>query len=98
MSSVLSSRSGQPHSVFRLSGDPLTDIRRTISELRSVGLAASKQLYGFSVDKRHVFKIDREAAGLPFQYTPKQVDILPGNRAAYQQDHKIVGTDDSVDS
>lgn len=49
-----------------LSRDPFTDIGWTIPELRSVGLAESKEFYGFSVDKKNVFEVDGEAARFLF--------------------------------
>jgi hypothetical protein len=36
------------------------------SEFRSVGLAETKELHRFPVDKENIFKIDGEAAGSPF--------------------------------
>ena len=36
-----------------LSGDPLTDIRRTIPELGSFVLGQRKELHSFTVDERH---------------------------------------------
>jgi hypothetical protein len=48
---------------FRLfSRDPFTDIGRTIPEFSSFGLAESKQVDGFPVDKKNVFEIDGESA------------------------------------
>jgi len=87
------------HMRFRpLSRDPFTDIGRTIPELRSVGLAESKEFHRFSVDKKNVFEIDGEAARFLFQHAPKHVDVLSCNPAAYQQHHKVFSANDSVDS
>jgi hypothetical protein len=81
-----------------LSGDPFTDIGRTIPEFRSVGLAESKEFHGFSVDKKNVFEIDGEAARFLFEYAPKHVDMFSCNPAAYEQHHEIFGANPSVDS
>src|SRR6266404_7772413 len=81
-----------------LSGDPFTDIGRAIPEFRSVGLAESKEFHGFSVDKKNVLEIDREAARFLFQYAPKQVDMFSCNLAAYEQHHETFSASDSVDS
>jgi hypothetical protein len=74
------------------------DIGRTSPKFRSLGLAESKEFHGFSVDKKNVFEIDGEAARFLFQYAPKYVDMLPSNTAAYEQHHKILSGNDSVDS
>jgi hypothetical protein len=63
-----------------------------------VGLADSKELYGFSVDKKNVFETDGEAARFLFEYASKLVDMFPCNPAAYEQHHAIVIADDSIDS
>src|SRR5712692_11245880 len=81
-----------------LSPDPFTDIGRTIPEIRSVGLAESKEFHGFSVDKKNVFEIDDEAARFLFQYAPKHVDMFSSNPAAYEQHHEVFSANDSVDS
>ena len=47
-----------------------------------MGLAASQEFHGISVDENNVFKIDDEAAGLLFQYAPKRIDMFPGDLAA----------------
>jgi hypothetical protein len=84
---------------FRLlSGDPFTDIGRTIPEFRSLGLAESKESHGFSVDKKNVFEIDGEAARFLFQHAPKHVDMFPCNPAAYKQHHETFSANDSIDS
>ena len=82
----------------RLSLDPFTHVGRTIPELRSVGLAESKQFHGFFVDQKNVLEIDGEAARLLFQYAPKHGDMFPANPAAYEQHHPLVIAHDSVDS
>jgi hypothetical protein len=66
----------------RLSRDPFTNVGWTIPEFRSMGLAASQEFHGISVDENNVFKIDDEAAGLLFQYAPKRIDMFPGDLAA----------------
>src|SRR5580698_11357352 len=81
-----------------LSGDPFTDIGRTIPEFRSVGFAKSKELYCFSINKKNVLEIDGEAARFPFQYPPKHVDMFPRNPATHEQHHAIVLANGSVDS
>ena len=81
-----------------LSRDPFTDIRRTIPEFRSVGLAERKEFHGFSVDKKNVFEIDREAPRFLFQYPPKHVDMFSCNPAAYEQHREIFSAYDSIDS
>ena len=81
-----------------LSRDPFTDIRRRIPEFRSVGLAESKEVHSFSVDKKNVFEIDGEAARFLFQYAPKYVDMFSCNPAAYEQHHEIFSANDSIDS
>src|SRR6267143_6627187 len=81
-----------------LSRDPFTDIGRTIPEFSSVGLAESKEVHGFSVDKKNVFEIDGEAARFLFQYAPKYVDMFSCNPAAYEQHHEVLSANDPVDS
>jgi hypothetical protein len=81
-----------------LSGDPFTDIGRTIPEFRSSGLAESKESHAFPVDKKNVFEIDGEAARFLFQYAPKHVDMFSCNPAAYEQHHEVFSANDSVDS
>src|SRR5229473_8488815 len=81
-----------------LSREPFTDIGRTIPEFRSVGLADSKEFYGFSVDKKNVVEIDGEATRFLFQYAPKHVDMFPCNPAAYEQHHETFSANNSIDS
>jgi hypothetical protein len=81
-----------------LSGDPFTDIGRTIPEFGSVGLAESKEFHGFSVDKKNVSEIDGEATRFLFHYAPQHVDMFPCNAAAYKQHHEIFRANDSIDS
>jgi hypothetical protein len=81
-----------------LSPDPFADIRRTISEFNSLGLADSKEFHGFSVDKQNVFKIDGEATRFLLQYTPKHLDMFSCNPAAYEQHKEVLSANDSVDS
>jgi hypothetical protein len=80
------------------SRDPFTDVRRTISEFRSVGLAESKEFHSFSVDKKNVFEIDGESARFLFQYAPKHVDMFSRNPPAYEQHYEVFSANDSVDS
>jgi len=81
-----------------LSRDPFTDVGGTVPELRSVGLAESKEFHGVSVDKKNVSEIDGEAARFLFQYAPKHLDMFPCNPAAYEQLHETFSTNDSINS
>jgi hypothetical protein len=81
-----------------LSGNPFTDIGRTIPEFRSVGLTESKEFNCFSVDKKDVFEIDGEAARFLLEYAPKHVDMFPCNPAAYEQHNEVFSAGHAVDS
>src|ERR1700683_5394281 len=66
-----------------LSRDPFTDIGRSFPEFRSIGLAESEEVHGFSVDKNNVFEIDGEApASWAFtqscSFTHGTTDTFPG--------------------
>ncbi len=81
-----------------LFGNPFTDIRRTISEFRSVCLAKSKKLHGLPVDKKNVLEIDGKATRFLFKYASKRIDMFSCNPAADDQQHEVFSADDSVDS
>src|ERR1700719_2301761 len=81
-----------------LSRDPFTDVGGTVPELRSVGLAESKEFHGVSVDKKNVSEINGEAARFLFQYAPKHLDMFPCNPAAYEQLDETFSANDSINS
>src|ERR1700734_1798313 len=80
-----------------LSCDPFTDVGWTIPEFRSEGLALSKQLHGFSVDKKNVLEIDGQSIRFLFHCASQRLNMFPGNPAAYEQPHALVLSNDSVD-
>src|SRR6202044_4075461 len=70
-----------------LSCDPFTDVGWTIPEFRSEGLALSKQLHGFSVDKKNVLEIDGQSIRFLFQRDSQRLNMFPGYLPPYQQHH-----------
>src|SRR4029077_11070547 len=61
-----------------LSGDPFTDILRTIPELRSVVLGKRKELHSITVDERHVLEIDSECARFLSKRIPERIHMFLG--------------------
>jgi hypothetical protein len=86
------------HRFRSLSRDPLTDVRRAVSEYSSLELSLSKEFHGVSVGQNDALEIDGNRTRFFFvDCVAKRVHVLFCNPAAYAQHHNVA-VDNSVES
>ena len=87
-----------PVSCCPLPVDPFTDILRTISELRTIGLGKRKELHCVAVDEAHIFEINSECARFVLKCIPEGVHMFTAEPSTYEQHDKAVSGIESIDS
>jgi hypothetical protein len=85
------------HRFRSLSRDPLTDVRRAVSEYSSVDVYLRKEFHGLPVHQNDVPEVDGNRTRFLLDYVAKCVHVLFADPAAYAQHHNVA-VDNSVES
>src|SRR6266705_149421 len=81
-----------------LSCDPFPDVRRAVSELRSIRFTHAQEFDGLAVHEKDTLEIEDHRARLLFQQGPEHVHVIPCDPATDAQDRKILSDNKPVDS